>query len=88
MKKADHISILDVNGVVTDPAEKRITESEILDEVIKRLEQGEPVALNTGRLVESVKRKGIRPQRYIAFGDSFRSDVPMAEEINSQKLPI
>jgi len=41
--------IFDVDGVITNPQEKRVTEPEILDEIIKRLERKEPVALNTGR---------------------------------------
>lgn len=63
--------IFDVDGVITNPSEKRITEPEILDQIIKRLENGEPVALNTGRslvwmidrvinpLIEKVKDKKI-----------------------------
>ncbi|MDP2628884.1 MAG: HAD hydrolase family protein [Nanoarchaeota archaeon] len=49
MKTVDRMLIMDVDGVITDPKEKRITEPEILDEIVKRLEKGEPVGLNTGR---------------------------------------
>lgn len=55
MKTVDHMLIMDVDGVITDPQEKRITEPEILDQIAKRLEKGEPVALNTGRSIEWVK---------------------------------
>lgn len=40
------------------------------------------------KIIEWVKKKGIKPKRYIALGDSFRSDVPMAEELHSQGLSV
>jgi len=53
--------IFDVDGVITNPQEKRITESEILDEIIKALKRKEPVALNTGRSVSWMTEKVIKP---------------------------
>jgi len=53
--------IFDVDGVITNPQEKRITESEILDEIIKALRREEPVALNTGRSVSWMIEKVINP---------------------------
>lgn len=53
--------IFDVDGVITDPQEKKITEPEILDEIIKRLTLGEPVALNTGRSLSWMIEKVITP---------------------------
>jgi len=53
--------IFDVDGVITNPQEKRITESEILDEIIKTLKRKEPVALNTGRSVSWMIEKVIDP---------------------------
>lgn len=41
--------VLDVDGVITNPQEKKVTEPKILDQIAKKLEAGEPVALNTGR---------------------------------------
>jgi len=49
MKTVDRMLIFDVDGVITDPQEKKITEPEILSFIVGRLEKGEPVALNTGR---------------------------------------
>jgi ribonucleotide monophosphatase NagD (HAD superfamily) len=49
--------IFDVDGVITNPQEKKITEPEILDEVIKRLEGKELIALNTGRSITWVKER-------------------------------
>lgn len=40
------------------------------------------------RIIDWIKNKGFEVQKYVAFGDSFRSDIPMAEEINSQGLPV
>lgn len=41
--------VFDVDGVITNPSEKRVTEPEILNQIVQKLEKGEPVALNTGR---------------------------------------
>lgn len=51
-KTTEHVWLFDVDGVVTDPNEKRVTEPEILDEIVKRLEKGEPVMLISGRSME------------------------------------
>ena len=40
------------------------------------------------RIQQWLKEKDINPQKYVAFGDSFKSDIPMAEELNSQNLPV
>ncbi|MDP2637804.1 MAG: hypothetical protein Q8P26_01970 [Candidatus Levybacteria bacterium] len=61
MKSVDHMIILDVDGVITDPKEKIITEPEILDQIVSRLEKGEPVALNTGRSIEWVIDRVLNP---------------------------
>jgi len=53
--------IFDVDGVITNPSEKRVTEPEILYEIIKKLKRGEPVALNTGRSVSWVIERVINP---------------------------
>lgn len=55
MKVVSHMLIFDVDGVITNPQKKKITEPEILDEIIKKLEKGELVALNTGRSTYWVK---------------------------------
>ncbi len=44
--------VFDVDGVITDIEQEKITEPLILDSIIKILEKGEPVALNTGRGVD------------------------------------
>lgn len=61
MKTIDHMLVMDVDGVITNPQEKRVTEAEILDEIAKRLEKGEQVALNTGRSIEWVEDRVLKP---------------------------
>jgi HAD superfamily hydrolase (TIGR01484 family) len=57
MKSVDEMLIFDVDGVITDPQKKQVTEIEILDHIAKKLEMGQPVALNTGRsLVWMIER--------------------------------
>lgn len=53
--------IFDVDGVITNPSEKRITEPEILDQIVEKLESGEPVALNTGRSLAWIIDRVINP---------------------------
>src|SRR3989344_762157 len=47
-----HAWIFDVDGVITHPSKKIITEFEVLNYIIKKLEKGKPVVLNTGRSLE------------------------------------
>lgn len=53
--------LFDVDGVLTDPQAKRITQPEIFDELIKRLEKREPIGLNTGRSLEFIISKILDP---------------------------
>lgn len=41
--------LLDVDGPVSDPIEKRVTETDLADELVTKLEEGKPVGLNSGR---------------------------------------
>ncbi|MDP2736772.1 MAG: hypothetical protein U1C56_01440 [Candidatus Curtissbacteria bacterium] len=58
-RHVNSVWLFDVDGVLTDPREKKVTESELFDEIIKRLEAGEPVAFNTGRDLGFVQTKVI-----------------------------
>jgi len=40
-----------------------------------------------GRILEYIKTMGLNPSKYITFGDS-KSDIPMAEKLYEQKLPV
>lgn len=54
MKTTKNAWLFDVDGVITNPEQKRVTEPQILDEIAKRLQRNEPVALITGRNLEWV----------------------------------
>jgi hydroxymethylpyrimidine pyrophosphatase-like HAD family hydrolase len=41
--------LFDVDGVFTDPQEKKVVHEALFDEIITQLEAGEPVCFNTGR---------------------------------------
>lgn len=53
--------LLDIDGVVTNPVEKKVTEPEIFDHIIENLASGNPVALNTGRSNEWMIERVITP---------------------------
>lgn len=48
-KRPDVAWLFDIDGVLTDPELKIIKHPEIIDEIITRLQKGEPVGGNTGR---------------------------------------
>ncbi len=60
-KIVDHCLIFDVDGVLTDPVRKEITTPEGIKAIAERLQRGEPVILNTGRAVDFVRAKIIKP---------------------------
>lgn len=53
--------ILDVDGVVTDPTEKKVTEPEIFTQLENHLNKGNIIALNTGRSNEWMIERVINP---------------------------
>lgn len=53
--------LFDVDGVITNPEQKRITEPQILTEIVKRLKNGEPVALVTGRSIDFMRQRVVEP---------------------------
>lgn len=53
----EHAWLFDVDGVITNPEQKKITQPRILEEMIRRLEDGEPVALVTGRSVDFMRER-------------------------------
>lgn len=57
VKLVDKVYLFDVDGVLTDPKEKINTEPRIIDEIAKRLEIGEPVALVTGRSTDFIRER-------------------------------
>lgn len=79
-KTIEHAWLFDVDGVITNPEQKRITEPRIFDEIVKRLTNGEPVALVTGRSIDFMRQRVIEPliertenlgllQNFLAMGE-------------------
>ena len=56
-----HAWIFDVDGVLTNPQKKKVTELRILDHIIEKLYADEPVALNTGRSLSWMIERVINP---------------------------
>lgn len=54
-----HAWLFDVDGVITDPAEKRVTQDGLIEAIAERLESGDIVTLNTGRSISWLEEKGI-----------------------------
>lgn len=44
--------IFDIDGVLTDPEEKIVTDPQIFEELIKIIRKGDPICLNTGRSLD------------------------------------
>jgi hypothetical protein len=61
--KVKHGYLFDVDGVVTNPQEKKVTDEALFDEFISRLEAGEPICFNTGRSTIWVMENVITPMR-------------------------
>ncbi len=53
--------VFDVDGVITDPREKRITEPGLLEQFVAWLEQVDLIAINTGRSLVWLEEKVIEP---------------------------
>lgn len=57
----DSAHMFDVDGVITDPHEKRIIYQEIKTKLNDKLKAGEPVCLNTGRSADWVLENVVKP---------------------------
>ena len=60
-RTVEHAWLFDVDGVITNPQEKKNTEPEIIEQIIRSLELGEPVALVTGRSTAWLKERVLAP---------------------------
>src|SRR3989344_3211882 len=54
-----HAFLFDVDGVITDPAEKKVTQKGLIEAIAERLDSDEVVTLNTGRSISWLSEKGI-----------------------------
>jgi len=53
--------IFDVDGVLTNPEQKRIIYPELISELVKRLKNNEPIGLNTGRSFSFIEQEILHP---------------------------
>lgn len=60
-KKYSTAYLFDVDGVLTDPVSKLVTEPELLDYILMFLSRGDPVAFNTGRSLEWLQERVLPP---------------------------
>ena len=61
MTIVDTAWIFDIDGVVTNPSEKKVGEPEILVHIVNKLKIKEPVAFNTGRSLPWLIERVINP---------------------------
>lgn len=72
--------VFDVDGPLSDPHERRVTEKALFGEIVERLKAGEPVALNSGRSVRWMEERVVAPlleyiedrrilERFVVFGE-------------------
>ena len=73
--------IFDVDGVITDPVEKKVIEPELFNEISKRLSSHDVVALNTGRSLSWMIDRVISPlENYVADKSYFSNFIGVGEK--------
>lgn len=60
-KTINRVWMFDADGVLTDPQEKRVTETEIFKRMTTLLQQGEFITINSGRSIEWIQEHIIQP---------------------------
>lgn len=70
-----NVLVFDVDGVLTHPSEKRITEPKILPHLIKKLESNEPIIFNTGRATNFIINNILKPLEYSVKNKKILSNV-------------
>lgn len=63
--------LFDVDGVITDLTTKKIKEPQILEQIIKRLKNNEPIAFVTGRSLEWVEEEVFSKIKKLANSEMF-----------------
>src|SRR5437773_8363566 len=53
--------LFDIDGVLTDPVEKRVTEENLYSEIIKRLQRKDKICFNTGRSTAWITKRVVIP---------------------------
>lgn len=73
--------IFDIDGVITDPVQKKVIEPEIFNEISKRLLRGDIVAFNTGRSISWMKERVLSPlETYIEDKSCFSNFIGVGEK--------
>jgi hydroxymethylpyrimidine pyrophosphatase-like HAD family hydrolase len=73
--------LFDVDGVLTDPELKRVTQSAIFDELLRRLVRDEPVGFNTGRSLPFIVDQVLAPlERRAPSAAALRDVVAVGEK--------
>lgn len=54
-RTVEHAWVFDVDGVLTHPEEKQVMDEALFDQLLERLNTGEPVIMNTGRAYDFVQ---------------------------------
>ncbi len=76
--------IFDVDGVLSDPVQKQVTEPELLNQLVRILEQEDPLALNTGRATSWVKERVIAPlEKLVSQKSLFDNFMVVGEKGNT-----
>jgi HAD superfamily hydrolase (TIGR01484 family) len=73
--------IFDVDGVITEPALKKVEQKEILQKIARLLADNNPVALNTGRSLTWINERVIDPLlKYITDKADLENLFPVGEK--------
>lgn len=73
--------LFDIDGVITNPSEKRVILPELLGEIAKKLHAGEIVTLNTGRSLTFMTERVIEPLRQeVENKDLFNDFIAVGEK--------
>lgn len=80
-KKPQTAWLFDIDGVLTDPEKKRVTNPKIFEELIRRLKIDEPVGLNTGRSLDFIINEVLDPlEERIERKEILRNVVAIGEK--------
>lgn len=80
-RQVDTAYLFDVDGVLTDPVEKRVDREEIFSEIISRLQNGQPIAFNTGRSTKWVFENVITPMLdRVEYKSIFQNAIVIGEK--------
>jgi hypothetical protein len=77
-----HVYIFDVDGPLSDPKARKVTEPKVIEELASMLERIDIVALNTGRSIEWLQRG---PKTEKGYPEGQKGLIPLLDERISDK---